>query len=140
MENYNIDVIEAAEETTALAEAPEKQGNIVEMSNFGDTVSKSVVFNAFNAALSLSKEAPDTIALAGIICTEGVAAVTKLPCINTYLIDRSGQAYFTQSAGIARSAKQILDIWGNEVDGLVVRVIEQPWGEGRTMKRLQVLD
>lgn len=131
---------EQENETRALATTDTVEGEIVAMSKFGDDVNKTVVYNAFNDALSLSKEAPETIALQGIILQEGIASVTKTPCINTYLIDDKGQAYFSQSAGIARSAKQILAVWGGEVSGLVVRIVEKPFGEGRTVKSLRVLD
>lgn len=141
METYeNVEVQEVVEPGAELVKADTAvQGNIIVKSNFGSGVSKATVFNAFNDSKSLAKEGPDTIVLAGIMCVDGIGA-DGLPCTNTYLIADDGNSYFTQSAGIASSVKQMLDLYDNDVTGLVVRVIEQDLGGGRTLKRLRVMD
>ena len=143
MENYEVteQVVETVpEQATELATVDTaRQGNVIAQSTFGANVNKATVFNAFNDSKSLAKDGPDTITLAGIMCVEGVGQ-DGLPCTNTYIIADDGTSYFTQSAGIARSCKQLLSLYAGDVAGLVVRVVEQDLGGGRTVKNLRIVD
>lgn len=103
------------------------------------TVSRAVVYNALENALSLSQDAPDTLKLAGVIQRPGVRAVSEEPCIDTYLVADDGQAYFTQSTGIGRSVETMLSLYGGELTGMIVQVTNQAIGGGRTIKRLKIL-
>lgn len=123
-------------------------------SNYVNTVSmdtfegKMAVANAVNSALSLNDTANNgvVIEVTDIITTPGIRKsrdprLPDVPCVNTYLIDAEGNAYMSQSDGIARSAEMLvaLNIFeGCEAVGMVVDA--RPLPNGNTVKSLKVID
>ena len=124
MENTELATVQAAP-STAMSAFP--------------GASRMTIYNAVNNALSLSKEAPKSFELLGIICNPGNRAVSGDPCINTYLVAADGTAYFTQSTGIARGAQDLLNLYAGNVAGLEIEIIEREIGGGLTVKGIKVL-
>ena len=124
-----------------------KDGNMINTMNLATVDGKIDTINALNAAISL-KDAKDTvldicdcITMPGI--RKGRNGMPDVECTNTYLIDTSKQAWFTQSDGIARSVKMIAmmfpDFGKNNPDGcLHVRVQENNLANGNTIKSLVI--
>lgn len=107
---------------------------------------KITALNALNNAVSLkdansSLKICDCIALPGVRKGRNNTADTE--CQNTYLIDVDGNAYFTQSDGIARSVRMIYMLFpdfgkSSDVGYLKVRVVEKKLPNGNTIKSLVV--
>lgn len=105
---------------------------------------KIAVANAVNNASSLKTktgvmEIVDCITLPGV--RVGRNNMPDTPCTNVYLIDKNGDAWFSQSDGIARSVRLIASLFpdfGKSLpDGaLKVRVVEQELPNGNTLKTL----
>ena len=142
-------------------------GNAVQINTLNtDTFDgKITALNALNNAVSL-KDATnplkicDCIALPGVRkgrnntsdteCRIALPGVRKgrnntadTECQNTYLIDVDGNAYFTQSDGIARSVRMIYMLFpdfgkSSDVGYLKVRVVEKKLPNGNTIKSLVV--
>lgn len=115
-------------------------GRIVRKSIFPSHMKKSVIFNAQNDAESLSKAGVDVLTLAGVLLISGSKAVTHEPCINTYLITDEGHAYVTQSDGIRATVERMLDMYEDDVAGIVIRIVSQDIGNGRTRKIVRIMD
>lgn len=115
-----------------------------------DHASMVTMANALNAARSLADYTGDVIATKHIICTAGerasrVSDQPDTPCTNTYLVDSEGNAWFTQSEGIARSAKRILAIFSGDFsefpEGIVrLQIVEDKLNNGNTLKTLKIVD
>lgn len=131
---------ENVQEVTELAITSTDINSNLIVSVLDDKVSKATVYNAINDAKSLSEESPEVLALSAIMLQPGTRAVSGDACINTTLIADTGDAYFTQSNGIARAARDLLSMYDNDVRGVVVRIMEREIGNGRTMKYLRVQD
>ena len=119
--------------------------NTVNMDTFEGKVN---VLNALNNAMSLkqAKDAVldicDCIVMAGV--RKGRNGMADTECNNVYLIDTEGNAWFSQSDGIARSVKMIVMMFpdfGKSSDDkcLHVKVVEKELDNGNTIKTL-VLD
>lgn len=101
-------------------------------------------FNAMNSASSLNDIAPGSVVeIKGLKVTGGLRKnrTTGImePCKNTYLLGADGKGYFSQSAGIAKSACFILMSFGgpeNWGGTLKVRVDAQDLKNGNTLKSL----
>ena len=106
-----------------------------------DTVEgKKVAANALNAAVSLKELGDKKFKLVNVITTPGTRSQTNEECINTYLIDAKGTAYFTQATGILRSAKNLAAIFNGDFgDGIDVQVVSNPTNTGNTIKSLKWL-
>ena len=123
-------------------------GNAVQINTLNtDTFDgKITALNALNNAVSLkdansSLKICDCIALPGVRKGRNNTADTE--CQNTYLIDVDGNAYFTQSDGIARSVRMIYMLFpdfgkSSDVGYLKVRVVEKKLPNGNTIKSLVV--
>lgn len=105
------------------------------------------IANAMNASLSLADLGDNAeIEITDIIVMPGKRESrenpgTFLDCENTYLITTDGTSYFSQSAGIARSAKNLgymMDVLKSDAGSFVVRVITQPTQKGN-IKSLMVV-
>ena len=98
---------------------------------------KLIVLKALNAATSLT-DVEGTFTIIGIMTTSGKRPNTNADCINTYLILEDGSAYFSQSDGIAKSAKWIHKIFTDEqiAEGIEVFVKPISLSGGRTLKTL----
>lgn len=106
-----------------------------------DTVEgKKVAANALNAAVSLKELGDKKFKLVNVITTPGTRSQTGEDCINTYLIDVKGNAYFTQSTGILRSAKNLAAVFNGDFgEGIDVQVVSNPTNTGNTIKSLKWL-
>lgn len=106
-----------------------------------DTVEgKKVAANALNAAVSLKEIGDKKFKLVNVITTPGTRSQTGEDCINTYLIDAKGTAYFTQSTGILRSAKNLAAVFNGDFgEGIDVQVVSNPTNTGNTIKSLKWL-
>lgn len=101
---------------------------------------KKVAANALNAAVSLKELGDKKFKLVNVITTPGTRSQTGEDCINTYLIDAKGNAYFTQSTGILRSAKNLAAIFNDGFgEGIDVQVVSNPTNTGNTIKSLKWL-
>ncbi len=105
------------------------------------------IANAMNASLSLADLGENAeIEVTDIIVMPGKRESrenpgTYLDCENTYLITSDGSSYFSQSAGIARSAKNLgymMNVLKGENGCFTVRVITQPTQKGN-VKSLMVV-
>ena len=103
-----------------------------------DKRSKKIILNALNAATSL-KEIEGTFTITGIMTTPGKRPQTDTDCTNTYLILEDGTAYFSQSDGIAKSARWLHKIFTDEeiAEGIEVFIKPISLSGGRTLKTLQ---
>lgn len=123
-------------------------GDVINTLNLSTTEGKVATINALNNAMSL-KDAKDAVLdICDCITMPGVRkgrnGMPDMECVNTYLIDTEGNAWFTQSDGIARSVKMIAmmfpDFGKNTPDGcLHVKVDSRELNNGNTIKNL-VLD
>lgn len=138
----NTDMIPSVDAAKVLS------GNAVQINTLNtDTFDgKITALNALNNAVSLkdansSLKICDCIALPGVRKGRNNTADTE--CQNTYLIDIDGNAYFTQSDGIARSVRMIYMLFpdfgkSSDVGYLKVRVVEKKLPNGNTIKSLVV--
>jgi len=138
----NTDMIPSVDAAKVLS------GNAVQINTLNtDTFDgKITALNALNNAVSLkdansSLKICDCIALPGVRKGRNNTADTE--CQNTYLIDVDGNAYFTQSDGIARSVRMIYMLFpdfgkSSDVGYLKVRVVEKKLPNGNTIKSLVV--
>lgn len=103
-----------------------------------DTIEgKLAVANAISAASPL-KDMTDEFFITDIIQTKGERAQSGEDCINTYLITSDGEALFSQSDGVARSAALIASLFeGNFGEGVKTRTVEQKLDNGRTLRTLK---
>lgn len=135
-----------------MSEIIKAEGTTGMLSTIKDTDhhSRVLMVNALNAAESLANFTGDTMRVQHIICVPGERASRAsdqpdTPCINTYLIDESGAAWFSQSDGIARCAQKILAVFNFDFSGFPggicpVQILETKLGNGNTLKSLKVLD
>ena len=122
-------------------------GNFLNTMNLATNEGKITTINALNNAMSL-KDAKDTVLdICDCITTPGTRkgrnGMPDTECQNTYLIDTEGNAWFTQSDGIARSAKMIAmmfpDFGKSTTDGcLHIKVDERQLANGNTIKNLVI--
>lgn len=98
------------------------------------------ITSALNVAASLDKTIADGQAFefVGCIFKDGVNDRTGEACKETYFIQRDGAALFTKSDGIYQTAQNILGLLGQWLaDGLWVKIVSQPTGNGNTIKLLE---
>ena len=130
-----------------LEQVMSKNGSFLNTVNMTNDEGKIAVLNAINSAISL-KEAKDTVLDVCDCITmpgtrKGRNGMPDTECQNTYLIDTEGNAWFTQSDGIARSVRSIAmlypDFGKSRTDGcLHVRVDERQLANGNTIKNLVI--
>lgn len=124
--------------------------NVISSNGFINTVDmtkldgKVAVANAVNSATSL-KDAPESIDVIDCITMPGVRKgrnnMPDTDCTNVYLIDTEGNAWFSQSDGIARSVRLLASLFpdfGKSLPqgALHVKVVEQQLNNGNTLKTL----
>lgn len=122
-------------------------GNVINTLNLATFEGKINTLNAINNAQSLTDAHDTTIDVCDCITMPGVRKgrgnTPDTECQNTYLLDTKGNAWFTQSDGIARSVKMIAmlfpDFGKNTPDGcLHVHVEENTLKNGNSIKSLVV--
>lgn len=112
---------------------------------------KIKVQRAYANADSLNDIPSETILkICDVITTPGIRKGRKgakdTECQNTYLIDIDGNAYFTQSDGIARDINFIMYIFddmgkNSTEDGyLKIQILEKKLGNGNTIKNAVLCD
>lgn len=122
-------------------------GNMINTMNLATNEGKINTLNAINNAMSL-KDAKDTVLDVCDCITmpgtrKGRNGMPDADCQNTYLIDTEGNAWFTQSDGIARSVKMIAMMFpdfGKGMDDkcLHLRVESKEIANGNTIKTLVI--
>lgn len=130
-----------------IEEVMSSKGNFLNTMNLATEDGKIATINALSSALSL-KDAKDTVLdICDCITMPGTRkgrnGMPDTECQNTYLIDTSGNAWFTQSDGIARSVRTIVvmfpDFGKSTKNGcLHLKVLEQSLPNGNTLKSLVV--
>ena len=102
-----------------------------------DARGKMIVAKALNAATSLSEHVGEVLTIVDIVTTPGNRAQSGDVCTNTYLIQPDGTALFSQSDGVARSAKILVGLWNGDFgDGVQIACKEISLSGGRTLKTL----
>lgn len=104
-------------------------------------------FNALNNAVSLNSYGDTPIKACDFMQVKGVrngrSGAPDTECVNTYIIDTEGTAYFTQSSGIASSVSNIITLFGDYLaDGNVLTVqvvVMENKATGNTLKTLRVV-
>ena len=107
-----------------------------------DVASRRALYNALNNAKSLNANDSWPINVANIVIVAGTRAVSGDECENVYLICDNGDAYFSQSNGIAKSAKELAAIF-DFGDGTAIPVevsVQQNARSGNTIKSLRIAD
>lgn len=105
---------------------------------------KKRLFNALNTAESLNDADIKQLTLSGIIVqpTERLDQATgeAVMCEGTTLITEQG-AYFSQSDGIARCAKNLIMAYGSDfaAEPITIEFTERKLGGGRKLKQFIVL-
>lgn len=105
---------------------------------------KKRVINARNTAKSLNSIGDKPLQVVGAYITEGQRSRTfpPKPCANVYLFTADGDAYFSQSDGIARSVYDIADMFpdfARNEGGLRLRVASTKLPNGNTLKALELM-
>lgn len=110
-----------------------------------DNAGKTTIYNAVNNAEPLNSHMNEDLMICDCITERGIRrgrnGMPDQPCVNTYLIDVDGVAYFSQSDGVARSVYTLVTLWddfGKSTDAgyLMLRCIEKPLQNGNTVKNL----
>lgn len=115
----------------------------------GDAAGRKMAVNAVNNAQSLASFEGVSLKVANIMTKPGVRAsydnAPEQPCQNTYLITTDGEAYFSQSNGVARSINNILAVYpdfprdteNGEYCEMVLKSQQLP--NGRTIKMIEIV-
>ena len=141
--------IVTAENNTALAAVDEHAVAMpfINTLNSDSPADKIATVNALNSSVALKDYMETPLKIVDVIQTPGVrkarqAGQVDMPCDNTYLIDEQGVSYFTQSAGVARSVRNLLAVFPdfNKANGgLTVVCSEQNLSNGNSLKQLKAI-
>ena len=150
MENTEIMTAEPVNAIVSMADA---NGEFVYQASNYSTIKPTketikIIANAANSAKSLNaamEDGVDVFNVIGIMTEPGVrksrdANGVDTPCTNTTLVCEDGNAYFTQSEGIRKSADTLYKLGvfdSGEVVALSVDVIKT--GSGNTIKSLRMI-
>lgn len=141
----NIETDEMA--IVSMEDIMTSNGNMINTLNLATTEGKLDTLNAINNAQSLKEANDTTLDVCDCITMPGVRKgrnnMPDTECQNTYLIDTKGNAWFTQSDGIARSVKMIAMLFpdfGKSTDEgcLHMHVEEKQLSNGNTIKTLAI--
>lgn len=106
---------------------------------------KTSVLKAYNAAEPLNNHVGEALKICDVMTTPGIRkgrnGMPDAPCQNTYLIDIDGNAYFSQSDGVARSLQMFVALYPDmgktsEKGYVELCCIEQAMNNGNTLKTL----
>lgn len=144
----NTDIITTDNNEIASTDSATATGAICTV-DLNDKTGKRVALNAVNNADSLNNHVGEELHICDCITEQGVRrgrnGMPDTPCINTYLIDVDGRAYFSQSDGVSRSVYTIASLWPDfgkvsEDDGyLCIKCVEKVLQNGNTVKNLVVM-
>lgn len=132
-------------------------GQVFTTAGLNDNAGKNAVLRALNDAESLADAVPEgtVLEVVDFVVTPGVrrSRVQGQPdtdCVNVYIIDKAGNAYMSQSEGIARSVQQIMALYSvngqpvspRELEGGFLRlaVKSRKLANGNTIKALVPVD
>ena len=114
--------------------------------NPADNEGKRLILNAINGAVSLNKHMNEPLQICDCITQMGMRRsrnnLPDAPCVNSYLIDVNGVAYFSQSDGVGRSVYTIASLWpdfgkeSTEEGYLLLKCVETPLSNGNTLKTI----
>lgn len=146
--------IMTAEPVNAIVDVTDANGEIVyQASNYstikpGTKEAVKIIANAANSAKSLNdamKDGIDVFNVIGIMTEPGVrksrdANGVDMPCTNTTLVCEDGNAYFTQSEGIRKSADTLYKLGVFEYgEAIALSVDVTKTGSGNTIKSLRMI-
>lgn len=145
--------IMTAEPVNAIVSKVDANGEIVYQASNYSTIKPTketikIIANAANSAKSLNaamEDGVDVFNVIGVMTEPGVrksrdANGVDAPCTNTTLVCEDGNAYFTQSEGIRKSADTLCKLGvfeSGEAVALSVDVIKT--GSGNTIKSLRMI-
>lgn len=111
------------------------------------TENKVKVANAVNAAVSLNGHEGEVLHVSGVITMPGVRrgrnGAPDTECTNVYLVCDTGEVFFTQSSGVARSVNFIVALFPDcDAGSGYIPVIckEQQMPNGNSLKTLEIVD
>lgn len=150
MENTEI---MTAEPVNAIVDVPDANGEVIYQASNYSTIKPTketvkTIANAANAAKSLNAAIEDGVSVfnvIGIITVPGVrrsrdANGAGTPCTNTTLVCEDGNAYFTQSEGIRKSADTLCKLGVFESgEAVALSVDVTKTGSGNTIKSLRMI-
>ena len=116
------------------------QGEMFLLNTFGSNPENAkTVYNATNNAVALNDYMGVPIAVAGVIMDRGTRSNRSggeaQPCINTYIVDTEGRAYYSQSAGVARGIAKIASLTDNFSGAPVtIEIGERKLANGNSLK------
>lgn len=123
-------------------------GNAINTIDIDSIEGKKAAINALNNAHSLNDYPNETFNLRDVMMINGIRKgrgnAEDTECINTYFIDDKGEAYFTQSDGIARSMRNILmllpELGKDTNEGyLPIKIVEEKLQNGNTIKNIVLM-
>ena len=128
-------------------------GQVFTTAGLNDNAGKNAVLRALNDAESLPEgtvlEVVDFVVTPGVRRSR-VQGQPDTDCVNVYIIDKAGNAYMSQSEGIARSVQQIMALYSvnghpvspRELEGGCLRlaVKSRKLANGNTIKALVPVD
>lgn len=148
----NTDIM-TAEPVNAIVSVPDANGEVVYQASNYSTIKPTkdtlkIIANAANSAKSLNAALEDGVGVfnvIGIMTEPGMrrsrdANGIDTPCTNTTLVCDDGNAYFTQSEGIRKSADTLCKLGvfaSGEAVALSVDVTKT--GSGNTIKSLRMI-
>lgn len=106
---------------------------------------KKSVLKAYNSSEPLNNHVDEVLHICDVMTTPGIRrgrnGMPDVECQNTYLIDTEGNAYFSQSDGVARSLQMFVALYpdmgkSSELGCVDMKCIEQPMNNGNTLKTL----
>lgn len=110
---------------------------------------RKAIANALNNAGSLAEVGDRVLKVIDIVITPGVRKARQkgqsdTPCVNTYFITTDGQAYMSQSDGIARSVQNLLTMYPNfgrssDAGYLEIQIVSRILANGNELKSVVVL-
>lgn len=146
--------ITTAEPVNAIVGMADASGEIVYQASNYSTIKPEtkeavkIIANAVNSAKSLNaamEDGIDVFNVTGIMAVPGVrksrdANGVDMPCTNTILVCEDGNAYFTQSEGIRKSADMLYKLGVFEYgEAVALSVDVTKTGSGNTIKSLRMI-
>ena len=124
-------------------------GQVFTTAGLNDNAGKNAVLRALNDAEGTVLEVVDFVVTPGVRRSR-VQGQPDTDCVNVYIIDKAGNAYMSQSEGIARSVQQIMALYSvnghpvspRELEGGCLRlaVKSRKLANGNTIKALVPVD
>lgn len=139
------DEIIKAEEAQTIEQFEPVQGYICTF-DMEDDGEKLKAVAAYNDAEPLSGYVGEIIKLCDVLTAPGVRksripGVDDMPCQNTYLVDIDGNAYFSQSDGVAKSVNMLVTAFPtldyNGQGYIEVACVEKQLANGNSMKTVK---